>query len=335
MPIPQHNQNLFSSTLSSGDFALLEPDLTTIEMRAGDSLHRIGEQVQHVVLPHSGLVAMTLPLNRGTSMEVALIGREGVVGGFLAAASVPASSNAEVRIPGSASRISAKAFCDAFARSVSLQMHVSRFNNALMAQVQQSALCNAVHVVDARLCRWLLEMQDRSGDKLPLMQKSLARLLGVRRTTVTVAISKLRASGVLECRRGRIRISNRATLERYACECYSRVRHRTTEVTDRGDTSRVKKAPAADSLSFRCPETHRLVFTRIAANADTLARTRRETIVLACPHCGAQHTAKVSDVFIAHVLSGERFRGETGVERESSSLVERMITTDGGANDSS
>jgi hypothetical protein len=175
MPIPQHNQNLFSSTLSSGDFALLEPDLTTIEMRAGDSLHRIGEQVQHVVLPHSGLVAMTLPINRGTSMEVALIGREGVMGGFLAAASVPASSNAEVRIPGSASRISAKAFCDAFARSVSLQMHVSRFNNALMAQVQQSALCNAVHVVDARLCRWLLEMQDRSGDKLPLMQKSLAR----------------------------------------------------------------------------------------------------------------------------------------------------------------
>jgi CRP-like cAMP-binding protein len=285
-----------------------------------------------VVFPSTGVVSMTLPLKQGTVSEVALIGREGIVGAFAAAASAPSPSNAEVRIAGAASRISAKAFRDATAESVGLRRHVARCNSGLMAQVQQSASCNAAHVVDARLCRWLLEMQDRAGDKLPLTQESFAQLLGVRRTTVTLAASKLQECGAIECRRGYVRIANRALLERYACGCYRHVQRYTNLLAaNNRDATPLRKAPAADSLSFRCPATHRLISTVIATDSQTLARTWRDTIVIACPHCGEQHTAKVSDAFIAYVLSEERLRGETGLDSELDSLVERMTTLDGPA----
>jgi DNA-binding MarR family transcriptional regulator len=95
----------------------------------------------------------------------------------------------------------------------------------MLAQAQQTAVCNAAHSVEARLCRWLLEFQDRcNGDKIPFTQSILAQTLGVRRTTVTVTAGRLEAAGLIDTRRGYVHITNRDELERHSCECYRRVR---------------------------------------------------------------------------------------------------------------
>jgi CRP-like cAMP-binding protein len=224
MHIPYDGQNFFLSNLLPADFALLEPHLRSLELRVGDYLHRLADDVEDVVFPHSGVVALTLPLQQRTNQEAALLGREGLVGAFAAAALAPATSNAEVRIHGMATRISAQAFRDALAASPRMRRLAAYCDSALMAQMQHSALCNAAHSADARLCRWLLEIHDRSSDKLRLTQATLARMLGVRRTTVTSAAGKLQALGAVQCGRGYVRVANRALLERYSCGCYSHLR---------------------------------------------------------------------------------------------------------------
>lgn len=222
MHIPSNGQNLFLSNLVPAELALLEPHLRSLELRVGNYLHRLADDVEDVVFPHSGLVALTLPLQQQrTNREAALLGREGLVGAFAAVASAPASSNAEVRIHGMATRISAEAFRDALAASPRMRRLAAYCESVVIAQIQHSALCNAAHSADARLCRWLLEIHDRSSDKLRLTQGTLAQMLGVRRTTVTSAAGKLQALGAVQCGRGYVRVTNRSLLERYSCACYS------------------------------------------------------------------------------------------------------------------
>jgi CRP-like cAMP-binding protein len=174
-----------------------------------------------VVFPHSGLVAMTMSLRDGTGAGVILIGRDGIVGGFAATALAPATCDAEVHIPGQASRMSASAFRYVLDQSPAIRCLAARFDSAMMAQSQQTALCNAAHSVEARIGRLLLEVHDRAdSDRLPLTQNSLAQTLGVRRTTVTLAVGRLEMAGAVICRRGHVQISNREELERHSCECY-------------------------------------------------------------------------------------------------------------------
>jgi hypothetical protein len=106
----------------------------------------------------------------------------------------------------------------------SLRRLAARFDSAMLAQAQQTALCNAVHPVEARMARWLLEVQDRTGgNRIPLTQSALAQMLGVRRTTVTLIAGQLEAAAVIDGRRGYVHIISREELERHSCECYSQV----------------------------------------------------------------------------------------------------------------
>jgi len=215
-------RNAFLSALSDSEFALLRSHLTSFDLRVGERLHEIGSRVDHVIFPRSGLVAMTMSLRDGTGAGVVLIGRDGVVGGFAAAAWAPATCAAEVHITGQASRMSASAFRYVLDQSAAVRCLAARFDSAIMAQSQQTALCNAAHSVEARTCRLLLEVHDRGdGDRVPLTQNSLAQTLGVRRTTVTLVAGRLEAAGALICRRGYVQISNREELERRSCECYA------------------------------------------------------------------------------------------------------------------
>ena len=218
-----HDKNWFLSELSPAELAVLRPHLTTFEMRAGDCLHYFGERIDDVVFPHAGLVALTMPLREASGASALLIGREGIVGGFAAAASAPATCNAEVHIAGRASRMSAVAFRFALEDSPAMRRLAARFDSSIMAQAQQTALCNAAHQVDGRICRWLLEVNDRGANgKIPLTQSTIAQMLGVRRTTVTLVAGRLERDGVLTCRRGYMQIINRDELERRSCECYGR-----------------------------------------------------------------------------------------------------------------
>jgi CRP-like cAMP-binding protein len=120
--------------------------------------------------------------------------------------------------------MSAASFRDVLDQSHSIRGVAAQFDCAMLAQVQQTALCNAVHSVEARLCRWLLEIQDRcNGSKIPLTQSILAQMLGARRPTVTMTAGRLEAAGLIDTRRGCVQITNREELERRSCECYRQV----------------------------------------------------------------------------------------------------------------
>jgi CRP-like cAMP-binding protein len=119
----------------------------------------------------------------------------------------------------------AAGFRYALEQNPSLRSLAARFDSAMLAHAQQTALCNAAHTVESRICRYLLEVQDRcGGNNIALTQAMLAQLLGVRRTTVTLVAGRLETAGALRCRRGYMQIIDREELERRACECYGHLK---------------------------------------------------------------------------------------------------------------
>jgi CRP-like cAMP-binding protein len=221
MSAQSSDRNTFLAELSSAEYELFRPHLTGFTLTVGERLQELGAAVEHVVFPHGGLVALTMPLRNGGDGGAILVGREGFVGGFGAAALAPAMCNAEVYIGGRAARMSASAFRYVLDHSAVVSRLAGRHNAALMVQAHQTALCNAAHPVEARIARWLLEVLDRSGGfDVPLTQSTMAQMLGVQRTTVNLAAGRLEAAGVINCRRGCVQIVRREQLERHACECY-------------------------------------------------------------------------------------------------------------------
>jgi CRP-like cAMP-binding protein len=222
MLVAANEKNAFLSELSAAEYAALRGYLAPLELRAGQYLHYLGDTVEEVIFPHSGLVAMSMPLRDNPGAAAALIGRDGIVGSLAALAGAPAASDAVVHIAGQASRLSAAAFRQVLDQNPSLLRRVARYGHALVAHSQQNALCHAVHPVEARICRWLLAIQARcAGDKVPLTQSTLAQMLGVRRTTVTLVAGRLEAAGVIKCHRGSMQIVDQDALEQRSCECHA------------------------------------------------------------------------------------------------------------------
>jgi CRP-like cAMP-binding protein len=138
---------------------------------------------------------------------------------------MPSSCNAEVRIAGRASVISAAAFHYALNRHPSVGRLAARYDAAIMAQVQQNAVCNAAHKVEGRIARCLLELNHRSGDdRIPVKQETFAQMLAIRRTTVNLTVGNLEKDGLLICGRGYMQIVSRDELQRRSCECYGHIK---------------------------------------------------------------------------------------------------------------
>jgi CRP-like cAMP-binding protein len=249
MTVQPYDRNSFLSELSAPELALLRSHLTSFDLRVGDRLQELGTKVDQVVFPHSGLVVMTMSLRDGTGAGLILVGRDGIVGGFAAAASAPATCDAQVRIAGQASRMSASAFHSVLDQSPTIRRLAARFDSAMMAQSQQTALCNAAHSVEARICRLLLEIHDR-GDtgRIPLTQSSLAQALGVRRTTVTLVAGRLEVTGALACRRGYVEIRSRGELERRSCECYGHAKRYIARLFSLTSEGRLATMPTENSV---------------------------------------------------------------------------------------
>ena len=217
-----NEKNTFLSELSAAEYAALRGHMAPFELRVGQCLHYLGDSVQEVVFPLSGLVAISMPLRNKPGVAAALIGRDGMVGALAALAEAPAGSDAVVHIAGHAAGLPADVFRQLLDQNPSLLRRLARYAQTLVAQSQQNALCHAVHPVEARICRWLLAIQARcGGDKVPLTQGTLARMLGVRRTTVTMIAGKLEALDVIKCHRGYMRILDQGELERRSCECHA------------------------------------------------------------------------------------------------------------------
>ncbi len=219
-PAPVASNRLLDS-LNPGDRALLTPHLKQVEMIQGTLLQEQGDQISYIYFPHSGMISLLAVMHQGNSVETATVGREGAVGAMSGFGSRHAFTRAIVQADGVASRIGTAKFQEAMKKSATLRETIVRFNEGLLAHVQQTAACNALHELEERLCRWLLQTQDRVGGNLiTLTHEFLSQMLAVRRTTVTLVARGLQDAGIIKYQRGKIEILDRKKLEKRACECY-------------------------------------------------------------------------------------------------------------------
>jgi CRP-like cAMP-binding protein len=219
--------NRLLAALPPADLDLLVRHFRLVELERDAVLVRSGDPVERIHFLLSGLIAFIMEMPNGQTVATAVVGNEAAVGLLTTLESSRSPMTAVVRVAGLALQISPTRFHAALSRSRALNGMIQTHNRALMAQFQHVEACNALHSVEARLARWLLQVRDRAdGDVLPLTQETLAEFLGVRRTTVTHVISRLRDSGAIRSNaRSAIEI-DRPRLEAAACECYQLMRRR-------------------------------------------------------------------------------------------------------------
>lgn len=219
-----YSPNRLLAALPAADFERLRPHLKTIELVHEAVLVGAGERLTRVFFPHSGVISLVVSLAGGGMVEVAMVGRDSVFGGSAALIGNISLTDAIVRLPGSASTLEVGVLRVAAEQSIAFRTMLMRHEQALFAQAQQSAACNALHAVEARLARWLLRMHDLAGENhLHLTQDFLAQMIGVRRNSVSTVAHMLQQAGVIKYSRGHIEILNPDALRQAACECYRAV----------------------------------------------------------------------------------------------------------------
>lgn len=208
--------------MKPADYLRLKPYLQDVVLAQGAVLQEPGEQVMYVYFPQSGMISILAVMANGDAIETAMVGPEGTLGAWAGIGPWRAVSRAVVQVPGRAVRIPASQFHVIFQAADGIRRAVLQFKEALLAQIQQTAACNALHAAGPRLCRWLLHTHDRiGGDVIPLTQEFLSQMLGVTRTTVTEIARELQVAGLIRYSRGRIEVLDRKRLEGMACECYA------------------------------------------------------------------------------------------------------------------
>jgi len=213
--------NKLLASLPRGDFDRLLPYLSTLPLAQGVVLSESGDEVDQIYFPHFGMISLLAVLRDGKAIETATVGREGVVGAMAGLGIYRSMVRVVVQMPMACSKISAPHFRTIAAASDAVRNLSIRYNEVLLSQARITAACNALHSIEARFCRWLLQCADRAAsDVVPLTQEFLAEMLGVRRTSVTEVASKVQSAGAISYSRGVIKILDRTTLSRLSCECY-------------------------------------------------------------------------------------------------------------------
>jgi len=220
-----HRDNRLLAALEREDSAYLEPYLEIVDLQKGQVLCESGETLHYIYFPHATIISLVTVMEDGGSAEMAVFGREAVVGFVSAAATRRSFGRYIVQLTGTASRIEIDRMHDALNSRPNIRQLFLRFTEALMAQVLQTVACNAVHSVEARCCRQILSTHDRiDHDILPLTHEVLAEMLGVQRSTVSMVTRTLQTAGMIKQGRGVITVTDRAGLEEVACECYVKIR---------------------------------------------------------------------------------------------------------------
>jgi CRP-like cAMP-binding protein len=223
--LPDPKQNNILAALDKVEYDRIFPDLELVEMPLGWTLAEAGDHVKFIHFPISGIVSLIYELEDGSSSEIAIVGNEGMIGIsiYMGGESMPSST--EVQCAGYAYRLSRNILKREFALGGQLQKIALLYTQALIAQTSQTAVCNQHHSIDQQLCRWLLMSVDRLHEnKVLITQELIAKLLGVRRESVTDVAGKLQKDGMIAYARGKITILNRPKLEKRVCECYVAVK---------------------------------------------------------------------------------------------------------------
>jgi CRP-like cAMP-binding protein len=235
------NRNRLLAALPAEDYNRIAPTFEVIALTLKEFLHKPGELVQHVYFPGGGFCSVLTVLEDGDMVEVATIGREGMVGTAAVLDGRVAESSATM--VQCASDICYRMTVDALRREMDRRgaFHdlLSRYAQALVGFVMQSTACNAVHSVEQRLARWLLMAHDRvERTEFPLTQEFVAMMLGATRPTVTVVAGTLQRAGLITYHRGRVTIADREGLESASCECYRAATALLDAVTSKARTPR-------------------------------------------------------------------------------------------------
>lgn len=220
-----HVGNRLLAALPAKEYKRLMPGLKVVPLEYADVIYESGAVMKDVYFPSSGIISLLSSVNRHASLEVGIVGNEGMVGlsSFLGVKTSP--NRAVVQGSGEAMRLSAKALKAECALGGQLPVILHRFVHSLMSQISQSAACFRFHPVDRRLSRWLLMTSDRMGTReFQLTQHFLSAMLGVRREAVNKAAAELERRGLIEHTRGRVLITDRKQLVVAACECYAIIR---------------------------------------------------------------------------------------------------------------
>jgi CRP-like cAMP-binding protein len=224
-PDQEISSNRLLGALGPADRRRLEPHLQAVALRSGQVLFEPGDEVDTTYFPGGhAMVSLRLTTAEGEAVEVVTIGCEGAVGGVVSLGHKPAFGQAVVQIGGTAFKIATDRLDELKRHAPAVGDLFARYADALLAQIMQSAACNALHPVEQRCARWLLFAHDRAGDRsFPLTQEALAEMLGVQRTTVTAVSRRLQDAGLIRYRRGTVEVVDREGLERAACDCYAAV----------------------------------------------------------------------------------------------------------------
>jgi CRP-like cAMP-binding protein len=218
--------NKLLTALPKAEYQRLAPHLEQVALSPKQVLYESGESMRAVYFPTSGMISLVSILEDGTTSEIGLVGREGIIGFPIFLGGNFTASHAVVQIAGGALRLEAELLKREFDRGQWLHRLLLLYTQALLTQVAQTALCNRQHALEQRLARWLLSVRDCvEQDQLALTQEFMASLLGISPTDITLTVNVLQQTGAIDSCWGQIAIRDRAALEARACECYDLVQN--------------------------------------------------------------------------------------------------------------
>jgi CRP-like cAMP-binding protein len=223
LPKQQPYRNRVLAALPRAEINRLKPHLSSVTFKQEDTL--LDGKADYAYFLEQGIASVVVTVEEGNTVEVGIIGIDGVVGIPILLGTGTAPGRTFIQMAGSGFRIKADTLKEEFERSGELRRHLQRYMQAFMVQSAQTAACNRLHNIEERLARWLLSCRDRTeSDQLRLTHDFLGQMLGAPRTTVTLAAGLLHRAGLIDYSRGVVTIKDRPGLEEAACECYRIVR---------------------------------------------------------------------------------------------------------------
>jgi CRP-like cAMP-binding protein len=222
MPETKAPENRILASLTTTNYQQLIPKLKRFDLIFGENIYEINDVISHVYFPEIGIISLLSAVGERSTLEVGIIGNEGMAGVAVFLGVKTSNNVALVQGKGSALRMTTQDFLDSCKTNSELPPILQRFTHSLLTQISQSAACYRFHPIEARLARWLLMSHDRmQTDEFQITQEFLSNMLGVRREAVNKAASELQKQQLISYSRGNISILKRKDLEAIACRCYA------------------------------------------------------------------------------------------------------------------
>jgi CRP-like cAMP-binding protein len=221
----------------------VEPHLEPVDLKLKTVICEAGAPVKHVYFPEGGVLSLLTVMRDGVAVETANIGREGAFGTLAAMSTRTSFNQCLVQLEGPMRRCPVEVIHEEFKTNEAVRDLLVAYSETLISQIQQTAGCNSLHRIEARMARWLLMMVDRAhGRDLAYTHEFLAQIMGANRTSVTLAAQSMQRAGLISYRRGRMQVVDRKGMEKLSCECYSVIKRRFAAFLD---------APSAAAIAPR------------------------------------------------------------------------------------